>query len=164
MIKCQKCGKNPATVHLTEIANGEKHENHLCETCAAEQGIATGKTAVSMDWLAKFVMEQSASAAVEPGGPVCDSCGLSFNEFRQRGLLGCAKCYAAFEPMLMPLIRRAHGNADRHVGKIPPTADRSQRRQYLLVDLRRRLRQAVDAEQYEVAAELRDRIQQLENG
>ncbi|MCG3180497.1 MAG: Protein-arginine kinase activator protein [Phycisphaerae bacterium] len=164
-MKCQspKCN-NPATVHLTEIIGGEKREKHLCEECAAGEGITTGKTPVSLnEWLQNFVMQQSGAAAAKTGEMVCGSCGMTFAEFRQRGLLGCPACYKAFEQVLMPLISRAHGNATHHVGKVPSTMDKTQRRQYELVDLRRRLRDAVATEQYEQAAQLRDRISELEN-
>jgi protein arginine kinase activator len=161
VIKCQACGKNPATVHLTEIVGGEKREKHLCEVCAAGEGIITGKAPAALgEWLANFVMQQASSETV---GLVCSGCGLSYNEFRQRGLLGCTRCYQSFEKMLTPLIQRAHENAEHHVGKTPPDVDRSQRRQYELIDLRRKLRDAVAAEKYEAAAKIRDRIGELES-
>jgi protein arginine kinase activator len=161
MIKCQACGKNPATVHLTEIVGGDKREKHLCEGCAAGEGVIIGKPPVSLnDWLTNFVMQQAGSA--ETAGLACSGCGLSYAEFRQRGLLGCSRCYQSFEKVLMPLIQRAQENATEHVGKAPPAVDRSQRRQYELIDLRRKLREAVGAESYEEAAKLRDRIKELE--
>lgn len=165
MIKCQICGKNPATVHLTDIAKGGNREKHVCEACAAAEGIATGKTPVSLnEWLANFVMQQSASMGAERTAPACSNCGMTFSEFRQRGLLGCAGCYSSFQAMLLPLIQRAHENADHHVGKIPPHVEPSQRRQYELIELRRRLNESVAQERYEEAAQLRDRIMKLENG
>ena len=164
-MKCQSCGKNPATVHLTEIVGGEKREKHLCESCAVEEGIAVGKPAAALsDWLSSFVSQaQAGGAAIEGGAATCESCGLTYAEFRQRGLLGCPQCYQAFDRMLMPLIQRAHENADHHIGKAPPQLERSERRQYELIDLRRRLRDAVAGELYEDAARIRDRIKELEN-
>ncbi len=162
MIKCQGCGKNPATVHLTEIVGGEKREKHLCEACASSENLGGGKAPISLnEWLTSFVMQQSASAS-ETAGLSCPGCGLNFNEFRQRGLLGCPDCYRAFDKALTPLIQRAHENATHHVGKAPRDVDRSQRRQYELMDLRRRLRTAVEIEDYEEAAGIRDRIKELE--
>ncbi len=161
MMKCEGCGKNPATVHLTEIVHGEKREKHLCESCAVGEGIAVGKAPVSLnEWLSNFVMQQAASA--ETSSLTCPECGMAYSEFRQRGLLGCPACYAAFEKALLPLIRRAHENATQHVGKVPPDVDRTARRQYELIDMRRQLRNAVQAEDYEQAARLRDRIKELE--
>lgn len=161
MIKCQGCGKNPATVHLTEIVGGEKREKHLCEGCAAGEGIVTGKTPASLnEWLSSFVSQQSGPSG--ESALVCPTCGLSYAEFRQRGLLGCSQCYQAFGKVLTPLIQRAHENASHHVGKAPPEVDRTQRRQYELVDLRRRLRDAIAGEKYEEAARLRDKIKELE--
>jgi protein arginine kinase activator len=162
MIKCQGCGKNPATVHLTEIIEGEKRERHLCESCAVGEGIAVGKAPQSLnEWLSSFVMQQAASA--ETAGLSCPECGTNYSDFRQRGLLGCPACYASFEKTLLPLIERAHENASHHVGKVPPDVDRASRRQYELIDMRRRLRTAVETEDYEEAAKLRDRIKELES-
>jgi len=158
---CQSCGKNPATVHLTEILGGEKREKHLCEQCAVSEGITTGKPPVSLnEWLTNFVMQQSGTAVA--ADVTCEKCGTCFNDFRQSGLLGCPECYKAFAKVLTPLVERAHENATHHVGKAPADLDRSQRRQYELVNLRRRLRDAVQTEDYEEAARLRDRIAGLE--
>lgn len=163
MIKCQSCGENPATVHLTEIVGGEKREKHLCEQCAAGEGISTGKAPVSLnEWLTSFVMQQSGGAGGKSSNAACGNCGLTFDEFRQRGLLGCPECYESFEEQLTPLLERAHENVTYHLGKTPTKVDKGQRKQYELIDLRRKLRTAVETEDYEQAAQLRDRISELE--
>ena len=44
---------------------------------------------------------------------------MTWAEFRQSGLLGCAHDYTLFEKDLTPLLQRAHEGATHHVGKVP---------------------------------------------
>jgi protein arginine kinase activator len=92
---------------------------------------------------------------------LCPNCGISFREFRSQGRLGCPHDYIAFEKELMPLLENIHG-ATQHVGKYPKRAPNSSQQQFKLIKLRNELRSAVDDEDYERAARLRDEIQALE--
>jgi protein arginine kinase activator len=92
----------------------------------------------------------------------CPTCGLTFVEFRNAGLLGCPGDYDAFEAALVPLIERAHENASHHIGKVPRRLAVPRSTESDLIRLRRQLTKAVDDEQYEEAAKLRDRIRILE--
>lgn len=157
--ECDKCGK-PATVHLTEIADGQKVEKHLCEDCAVDEGI-TVKASMPISQLLEDFILQSGSQGETPE-LACDVCGLTFSEFRQRGVLGCPNDYDAFEPALRPMLERAQEGASQHVGKVPQRAGSSQKKQNAILRLRSELKKAVDAEDYERAAELRDKIKELE--
>jgi len=166
-MKCDKCDK-PATVHLIEIIDGNKIEKHLCEGHASEEGIAVKVTNAPInELLEKFVLKHSGAetAPVETAREMsCGMCGMSYADFRKRGLLGCASCYDAFEAALGPLLTRAHEGADHHIGKVPHRAGADELRQQRLMQLRRELDQAVAAEKYEAAARLRDEVSQLESG
>jgi len=83
---CQRCKKNNATVHLTDIVNGEKREKHLCEDCAAEEGVTVKQHVSITDVLNSFLMSQD--AVRELANLRCPDCGLTFVEFRSQGLLG----------------------------------------------------------------------------
>lgn len=157
--QCQRCGKE-ATVHLTEIANGQKIEKHLCEDCAAAEGV-TIKAHVPLGKILEGLSLQAA-AEKELARLKCDVCGISFLEFRQQQLLGCPNDYKAFEQVLTPLLERAHEGSSVHTGKVPANAAEGERRQNELLRLRGRLKEAVAREDYEQAAELRDRIKKLE--
>jgi protein arginine kinase activator len=95
------------------------------------------------------------------GGGVCDGCGLTYSRFRETGRLGCARCYAAFDKELRPLIRRIHGEV-RHVGKVPHREETGSDRDARIRRLNEDLERAIGAEEYERAAEIRDLIQELE--
>ena len=92
----------------------------------------------------------------------CTFCSATFADFRATGRLGCAQCYGAFESSLRDLLRRVHGSA-RHTGQRyePPRPDALQRA-VTLGELRDRLRRAIEGEQFELAADIRDRIRVLE--
>ena len=157
-LKCDKCDK-PATVHLTEIVNNNKTEKHLCEECAAAEGI-TIKTNVPISQLLEEFILQSESG--ETGELACDVCGRTFNEFRTQGLLGCPNDYDAFEKALTPLLERAQEGSSQHVGKVPAGSGSDQKKINAVLRLRSQLKQAITAEDYELAARLRDQIKELE--
>ncbi len=156
--KCDNCDR-PATVHLTEIVNGEKLEKHLCDVCAANEGVTIQAPSLNQ-MLEEFVTHSQ--QVKQLGEMVCEHCGMSFLEFRQNGLLGCPNDYNVFRSALVRLLERAHEGHDHHVGKVPATAGGDERRQNEMLRLRSALRDAVQREAYEHAAELRDRIKELE--
>ncbi|MEL7240425.1 MAG: UvrB/UvrC motif-containing protein, partial [Planctomycetota bacterium] len=93
-----------------------------------------------------------------------NQCEMTWAKFKQGGLLGCGGCYDAFESELTPLLRRAHEGATHHSGKVPARrSDGQVRKQRVSVSkLRRELQKAIDDEDYEAAARLRDEIKSAE--
>jgi len=167
-LKCDKCGKS-ATIHLTEIVGGQKIEKHLCEDCASAEGITVKSNVPISQLLEDFILQTSPSHSPEqaaqhavPSDLKCDVCGMDFNEFRSKGLLGCPHDYEAFDRGLLPLLERAHEGATQHIGKVPHSAGDSQKKQNALLRLRAELKSAVSLEDYERAASLRDQIKELE--
>ncbi len=163
MTMCQRCKKSQATVHLTDIIppNGEKRERHLCERCAAEEGVTVQKQETITTLLEGFV-KQSAGITSAADALACPRCGMTFREFRAHGLLGCPEDYKVFAKHLGPLIERAHGGATHHVGKAPGSPVDESPNQVKLSALRRTLKEALDIEDYEQAAKIRDELKALE--
>ena len=158
--KCDKCDR-PATNHAVEISKGKKIEKHLCDAHASEQGLVLKQPQPAIDeLLTKFVKTQ----ANEPEQAVsaCDTCGLTFAQFRENSLLGCPACYEAFEDALCGLLERAHEGATHHVGKVPRRAGSGELRQQQALRMRKRLTKAIESEDYELAARLRDDISRHE--
>ncbi|MFN4242273.1 MAG: UvrB/UvrC motif-containing protein [Tepidisphaerales bacterium] len=164
-MKCERCD-NPATVHVTEIRSGKQISIHLCEKCASKGDYQTGNAHTPInELLTQFVMTQS--GIPKESTAACESCGITWAEFRQNGLLGCAHDYELFEKDLTPLLQRAHEGATHHVGKVPTRRGGRgvpMRRTVDLARLRKELQRAVEAEDYERAAELRDLIRKAEGG
>ncbi|MFI5382101.1 MAG: UvrB/UvrC motif-containing protein [Tepidisphaerales bacterium] len=167
-MKCDNCNK-PATVHLTEIRNGKKIEKHLCEQCAAQQegvAVAKGHTPIN-ELLTNFVMAHSGMQ--KELATSCEHCGISWAEFRQHGLFGCEHDYEVFEKDLTPLLKSAHEGATHHTGKSPVRAGgapaaKPRKKMADLNRLKKELARAVETEDYERAATLRDQIRQTEEG
>jgi protein arginine kinase activator len=161
-MKCDLCNK-PAVVHEVTVRNGTKKEVHLCEHHAKEAGIVLPGQQPINQLLTQFVISQAAKpAAAKPPNKVCPGCGLSFAQFRQTGRMGCAECYQVFETELSGLIERAQNGGTHHTGKSPKRAGTSLDRQLLIQRLVRELDHAVAAEQYERAAQLRDKLQGMD--
>lgn len=158
-IKCDKCDK-PATIHLTDIVDGQKNEVHLCQECAAAEGLTVKSSVPLSQLLEEFVLQKP--SATEPPEPKCDACGMTFSEFRRKGLLGCPNDYDALAEPLEPLLERAQGALVQHVGKVPAHAGEDRKKQNDILRLRNALREAIAAEQYERAARIRDQIKELE--
>jgi protein arginine kinase activator len=159
---CDQCHERDAVLNLTQIVENAVTQLHLCEKCAAARGI---ETTVSMPKhpLGDFLQAVQQQALEVPGDALrCAYCGTSLRDFRATGRLGCAQCYAAFEQSLRDLLRRVHGSA-RHVGRryeVPNPA--LLERDAALGELRERLQQAIQGEEFETAAALRDQIRTLE--
>ena len=133
-------------------------EKHLCESCAADEGIPVQDASISLQSLTGKLAHVSASKPAEGASPTCGQCGLTYSEFRQHGLLGCPDCYHAFEEPLTPLLERAHEGAAEHLGKAPRRSAGAMERQREITLMRKSLTEALATEQYERAAELRDRL------
>ncbi len=158
--KCDTCGK-PATVHSVEIVKGQKIEKHLCDDCARQEGVAVkGHTPIN-ELLTTFVKMHSGTPERQTDVQ-CDNCGLTYRQFQETSLLGCPQCYAAFESVISLLLERAHEGGTHHVGKAPARGGAGEQQQLRLASLRKRLDEAVTAEDYELAAHLRDQIAQQE--
>lgn len=160
---CENCKKAQATFHLTNISReGEKLERHLCERCAIEEGLVqVHKPNFHAELLENFLASAKATSSAQVD-LLCDECGISYVEFRNQGLLGCPHDYDAFQEALLPLIERTHDGANHHVGKVPRSLGVVRTTQQEVRRLKRSLEEAVAAEDYERAAELRDRIKTLE--
>jgi protein arginine kinase activator len=157
MTKCKRCSK-PATLHITEIRSGAVQELHLCETCAQQY---LNQEQEENNEPSEEIAQKEAESLEEFDHLVCPNCGVTFREFRSQGRLGCPHDYIAFAKELKPLLENIHGET-QHTGKFPKRAPHASQLQYRLIKLRSELRNAVEEEEYETAARIRDEIQSLE--
>lgn len=161
---CQICHKNVATIKVTQIINQTKKELSLCKSCAEKKGL-TNPLASFPDLFSglltglfnesQFAIPQKISSNTK-----CSGCGITYEEFQRRGLLGCGQCYGSFMEELKVLLRRIHGS-NKHIGDRPVN-----KRIYIhrpnIEKLRSELQIAIEQEQFEKAAKLRDMIQDIE--
>lgn len=144
------------------VYNGKKIERQLCEECVRAETSGSQNHQPIQELFTKLVISSAQAGRAAAAQSACQSCGLRFAQFRERGLLGCPDCYKAFENELSPLIERAHEGGTHHTGKVPRRAGVSEDRMQRLVALRQQLREAVQAEEYEKAATLRDELARFE--
>ncbi len=163
-MRCDNCKKREHVIELTQVEHDTKVTLHLCEPCAQERGIDTG-SAVLKTPLGTFLsaLGKEATLPVPTDGLRCATCAATLRDVRDSGRLGCAQCYQLFEHHLRDLLRRLHGSS-QHMGEryLPPGGAGQTDATGWLLDLRDKLRRAVESENFELAAELRDRIRVLE--
>ncbi|HLF18237.1 MAG TPA: UvrB/UvrC motif-containing protein [Candidatus Omnitrophota bacterium] len=160
-MKCDLCDKK-ATVHLTEIVDEQITEMHLCEDCAREKSVQMEQQFGLADLLAGLSDFGKHVKEVEKVKLKCPNCGLTYDDFRKFGRLGCSQCYEAFKAHLSTLLKKIHGS-NQHVGKTPskmPTAEKKKIED--LQELKKQMVQAIQMEDFEKAARLRDKIRELE--
>ncbi|MBU0700545.1 UvrB/UvrC motif-containing protein [bacterium] len=169
---CEMCKQNEATVFYQQIINDTQTEFHLCEECAHKKGVLMMNQISTTNLL---------GGLVEPGTITpqevelrCKNCGLNYPNFCERGKFGCSECYQAFSQKLSSIFRKIHGST-QHTGKRPialavslpavspkPETKIEQKTGDEIALLRQELQVAIKTEEFEKAAELRDRIKAME--
>lgn len=160
---CDICQEREATLFIKKIENGEKMEYNLCEICSSNlespsislndihENIFSGLT----DMLVGF-SDMKTEGKIE-GELKCTNCGFTSGDFMQSGRLGCSNCYRIFEDKLTSLLRRLQG-AVQHAGKSPPGAEKFVE----IKKIKSELQKAIEREEYERAAVLRDKLKELD--
>ncbi|MFD2617346.1 UvrB/UvrC motif-containing protein [Terrilactibacillus laevilacticus] len=169
-MECQNCHLRPATLHFTKIVNGTKHEYHLCDQCAQNN------EEVMVATPGGFSIQQLLSGLLNFEQPIekerhqtrdtlkCPKCGLTYNEFVKIGKFGCQECYHTFNDRLNPVFRKIHGGNTVHKGKIPYRMGKDINTKRKVQDLKVKLQKLVEEENFEKAAEIRDKIKAMEKG
>jgi len=160
---CQICKKNPANIIFTIIINNKKKDINICKKCAEEKGFSNplGEFPSLLGGIIFGMAEEKIKEIMDDEilqkDITCEECGLRYAEFKTSGLLGCQFCYEAFKDDLKVILRRIHGN-NRHFalkkeGILPEEKEIS--------ELRRELEKAIEKEEFEKAAQIRDKIKYI---
>ena len=161
-MQCDICAKKKATVHLTEIVDEQMSEMHLCEDCAREKSVQMEQQFGLADLLAGLADFGKQVKTVETVKLECPNCAMNYDDFRKFGRLGCSECYPAFREHLGTLLKKIHGS-NRHHGKAPIKMSQAVRDKVdSIEELRSQLQQAIQGEDFEKAAQIRDKIRELE--
>jgi protein arginine kinase activator len=156
---CSICKAKEATVHLTQIASDKLQKVDLCEECAKQKGV-NDPTGFS---LADLLLGLGAAQEIEKGSSNpdlhCPACGFTHADFKKAGRLGCAQCYDTFAEGLEGMLKTMH-KGTQHVGKAPQSMRLTKDLNDRLAQLQKNLKQAVDEENFEQAAAIRDEIKQ----
>lgn len=163
---CQQCQKRMASVYFTQIVNNTKVEMYLCEQCAKEKGKFSFESPLNMNGFLSGLINFNHNVASQSSAAedlMCDKCGMSYREFQKVGKLGCSNCYEVFSERLKPLLRRLHGSAEHH-GRLPGKGLKNIEVPNEMDSLKDLLNKAIKNEEYEKAAEIRDKIKSMEAG
>ncbi len=160
-MKCEKCGKNPATTHIHTVINGKVTDMHICGYCAANSGINRFEQLGLMNLLATIFDDASLNPKTMEASIKCNTCGATFADIAGCGLIGCPDCYKTFNKQLTSTLKRIHGSSG-HIGKIPSSSAPRLNTVSELEMLKSQLQDAINTENFEHAATLRDRIREIE--
>ena len=174
---CDKCKKREATIHIKEVHDGKCISTNLCTECAKEKELSGGLGAFGFN-LAEVIFNmgktnvgkspgeqpQSPEAGEKEPSPVCPRCGWTLEKMRKAaGKLGCSECYHTFSKWVGMAVEQVQ-RGKVHVGRRPRRRGRTLSGIRLEIDrLQLELAAAVSAEEYEKAAQVRDRITALKN-
>lgn len=170
---CQKCKQNNATSHIHYVRNGVVRDMYLCNTCATEYKSENLYDGDIFNMLSSLLNNGAEASNLSNIKLKCDCCGAEFNEIRRTGKVGCSNCYKVFEAQLSPIVARIHKNTV-HIGKKPENiedtvdikhediSDDCKYKEPTIADLRRELNEAIEKEEYEKAAVIRDKIKAME--
>ena len=168
-MQCQKCKEHVATIHLTEIDNGQRNETHLCQNCAQQQGLTLKAQVPLNELLSTLLAAQSendvnaeVSQAMASGTQECPTCGMTLERFSKDRLLGCPYDYELFDKPLAAIIEQSQNGNTHHSGKVPSNTPDQGKKQIEIINLRNQLDEAIRNEDYEKAALLRDEIGHLQ--
>lgn len=159
-MKCDDC-EEPATVHSSVIIGGKKQEFHLCRKCAEKRNLISAGETPNLPVIVKQYAGNVGFITSTLSKLECPDCGIKYMEFRKSGRLGCPYDYVVFREGILPLLDRVH-RATHHRGKRPKVSQETVEKHGTLRGLRRQLRLAIDAEDYEQAARIRDMIRAKE--
>lgn len=162
-MKCQKCNQRDATTHITQVINGNKTEMYLCRECAEEnQDFFSFKSGFDTDFDNLFSGFWGGQPKISSAAPSakCDLCGMTQGQFIKTGKPGCSNCYTVFQDLLLRPLKQIHGST-RHTGKIPARAGKSIKTADRIEQLQTKLNRAVMEQNFEEAAKLRDKINEL---
>ncbi|MCL2500091.1 MAG: UvrB/UvrC motif-containing protein [Defluviitaleaceae bacterium] len=157
---CEKCKKNTATVHMQQFIGGNKTEIHLCQSCSFKMEMPISFENIFQGFLTSLQSMTANRPTRIPTTP-CERCGMTYEQFKSAGKLGCEACYHTFAKEIEALFKNVQGST-RHEGKFPQRLGADLRARREADQLRRQLKEAVEAENYEDAARLRDQIRALE--
>ena len=166
-MKCQKCGANNANTHVKTIINGEYKEYDLCSECAHKMGYTNVFSDMENDFSNLLGSFFTNVLPARTQATRCEFCGSTYAEIAKTGQVGCANCYQLFADQLYPSIRRIHGNTT-HCGKNSGKAESKEQkpaektRAEVVSDLKKQLDAAIKEQNFEHAAELRDKIKEME--
>lgn len=157
---CQICGMHPATTHIKQSINGCVTEVYVCSQCASSSGIGFANNEAAVGNMLSGLFSRPLFRTVDQTA-VCPTCGSTYPLIVRRGRVGCPDCYITFYDQLSPSVQRIHGKS-MHVGRSVAAEGLKDTPVDALTKLKQELADAVEAQEFERCATLRDQIKEWE--
>ena len=161
---CQNCGNNPASSYVHYVVNGVVKDKYLCSECALKEKMQNLYNDDIFKMFSSFFNDETVNKPTNK----CESCGTSFDDILDTGRLGCGKCYDVVYEELLPTLKKVHGSIS-HIGKRPNVIIKTNDSDVIkndaeneLFNLKIKLKNAIENEEYEKAAIIRDEIRKKE--
>jgi protein arginine kinase activator len=159
-VHCEHCQQHEATIHLTQMIDGQSRELHLCEDCAEASGLnVQGVMSIPEILFGMGTPGEADSGEGKSSGKSCPQCHMRGCDFKKTGRLGCPSCYETFSAELGPMLAAMH-KGGRHTGKVPESRCQGLEKEARLAQFQKQLQEAIRTEHYEEAARLRDQIRE----
>lgn len=161
---CQNCNVNQATVFVHRIINGQEKDFHLCSQCAEQIDVQISFDKLFQGFLDTFLSHDQKQNFNQKSyltqKSVCTKCGFTYDDFKNTGKLGCDECYKTFHDDLLSVLKNIQGST-RHNGKMPKKSVSKFSYQTQIINLKNELQKAIQTEEYEQAARIRDEIKKI---
>jgi len=161
---CDQCNEKEAIFHSMKIINGIQSERHLCASCQSKLSnrVSAAKNLAQLFSSFSALSEASVQATAKQKREVksCSNCGIAITQVLKDGFLGCPECYDTFIDVLLPMISKVQSGTT-HKGKSPFVAKTKSSIELEIEHLRQELLIVVDAERYEEAAVIQNKIRGL---
>ena len=154
MTTCDLCDQ-PAIYHDVRIVNGVHETLNLCQEHAIEAGVNLGPIDISIVLNLPHVGIGSGNVNS------CHDCGMTIAQYKETSLLGCPTCYETFKEQLAHIIKSVQDNHYQHIGRAPSQITEDFGRHLQIRRLLKQLESAVNKEEYEQAAKIRDQLREL---
>lgn len=165
-MKCQICNERDAAI-IVAMNNGKEEQSvYVCHQCIHNMGLDLRKS------ISQHIIEQIFNAS-KAETVACKNCGKTIDEFKKTLRYGCSKCHLYFDEQKdkehsenMNSINRALQQDKENRAKLEAyfsvsnVKNASQLKMILIT--KKMLSNAIENENYEEAAKLRDKLRKLE--
>ena len=160
---CERCGKNKANVKIIKNLNNTTKELWLCSKCAKLEFTLDNNYDKDIDKLLRgFVESIIQNKICEVKKVKCENCGTNYDYISKNWKFGCEKCYKYFGNGLNEKLSKDNIK-NRHFGKFPEIEEYILNNKKRIIKLKCDLEDSIATEDYEEAANIRDKIKELEN-
>lgn len=166
---CERCHAHPATVHMVQVVNGHRKEEHLCSECAEKEHVFQKEQSFFGHGFFDSPLDHFFGGSMlghlleDPFGTrTLEDQGGQFIEVSPEKLPENESSYDRFKESIRPSFQKGKNEISVNEPKAKEKADAPAESEELQA-LRRELKSCVDREDFERACEVRDKIKALES-